>query len=150
MQNSPQTFIRPVNAIPPDAQGAGTTTGTSFTHTGFDQADVILALGTLGASATVDVTVEESDLLGSGYAAITGAAFSQKTQAGTNMSGLIYHGSIDLRARKKFIRVICIVGTASSEVGVTVLLYNPQSTSYVTQAQITSEAKTASAADFVV
>jgi hypothetical protein len=150
MQNSPQTFIRPVNAIPADSQAASTTTGTGFEHTGFDQAAVILSLGTLGASGTVDVTVEESDLLASGYAAVSGAAFSQKTQAGTNMSGLIYMGSIDLRGRKKFLRVVCVVGTATSEVAAIVLLYDPQSTGFVTQAQIASEAKTASACDFAV
>jgi hypothetical protein len=150
MQNSPQTMIRPVNAIPADSQAAGTTTGVGFSRVGFDQADVILSLGTLGASGTVDVKIQESDLLASGYGDVTGAAFAQKTQAGTDMSSLIYHGSIDLRGRKKFLKAVCVVGTATCEVACIVLLYNPIRDTFVTQTQAASEAKAVGTVDFAV
>lgn len=150
MQNSSKTFLRAVNAIPADSQAAGTTTGTGFNRIGFDHATFVLTLGTLGTSGTVDVKVQESDTLGSGYADVTSAAFSQKTQAGTDMSGLVYVGSMDLRGRKKFLRAICVVGTATSEVGCVALLHSAQTTERCTAAQTASEAKVSLTADFEV
>lgn len=150
MQNSPATFIRPVNAIPADAQAASTVNGTGFSRLGFDQADFVLSLGTLGTSATVDVKIQECDTLGGTYADVAGAAFTQKTQAGTDMSGLIYHGSVDLRGRKQFLRAVCVVAAAASEVALVGLLYNAQRDDYVTQTQAGSEAKAARACDFAV
>jgi hypothetical protein len=150
MQHSPQTQFRLVNCLAPVSHAASSTNETGFSRIGFDQADFTLNLGVLGSSATVDVKVQESDTLGSGYTDITGAAFTQKTQAGTDMSGLIYHGSIDLRGRKKFLRTVTTVGAAASLMAISCVLSNPIKTEYVTEAQHSSEAKTTVAADFAV
>lgn len=144
------TFLRPVNAIPADAQSATTVNGTGFSRLGFDSAVVILSCGDLGASATLDVKIQESDVLGSGYVDVTGAAFTQKTQAGTNHSDLIFAGHLDLRPRKKFLRAVGTVGVAASEYAVVVGLYNALRKEDVTAGQTGSEANAQGTYDFTV
>jgi len=142
------THLRPVNAIPADAQAASTVNGTGFSRIGFTSAAFILSLGTLGAAATVDVKVQESDVLGSGYADITGAVFTQKVKATDD--GKIYGGHIDLRGRKKFLRVVGTVGTAASEYAVVCLLFNAERDTFISAAQAGSEALAAASYDFTV
>lgn len=95
------------------------TTATS-THTGTGQdtqkydgyAQFILtsAAGT-GTSPTLDVKLQESDALGSGYTDIAGATFTQVTDA-ADASEMI---QVDMAARKKYIRAVgTIAGTTPS------------------------------------
>jgi len=142
------TFIRPVNAIPADSQGVSTATGTGFSRLGFDSAVFILSLGVLGAAGTVDVKVQEGDTLGGSYADITGAVFTQKVKATDD--GTIWAGHLDLRGRKKFLRVICTVGGAASEVAVVGGLFNAARETYISAAQAGSEAAARGTYDFTV
>jgi hypothetical protein len=150
MQNTSGTFCRVVNVLAPISHAAASDNQTGFSREQFDQADFILALGALGAAATVDVKVQESDTLGSGYADITGAAFTQKTKSGTDMSGLIYHGSLDLRGRKKFLRTVTTVGAAASLMSIQCVLYDAKRSEACTVAQAGSEAAATLAVDFTV
>lgn len=141
MMRNPQSENRVVNAIRPGSHAAATLNGTGFSKHGFTTALVILATQTLGTAATVDVKVQESDVLGSGYADITGAAFAQKVKA--SHDNHIDVAEIDLRGRKKYLRVVAVTGAAASEFGVMVVLGNPERTEAVNRAQEGSAAEQA-------
>lgn len=136
---SPAEQNRFVKAISKASYGAGATNGTGFSWWGFRHALAILDLGTLGASATVDVKFQESDALGSGYVDIAGAAFTQKVKATDDDKVVTAEISL-MGPRKKYLRAVATVGTAASVVGVHVLLSNPDRTERVYQAQTASEA----------
>tara|TARA_R110000803_G_scaffold107771_1_gene175905 strand:+ start:768 stop:1169 length:402 start_codon:yes stop_codon:yes gene_type:complete len=108
-----------VQAHKADDWATGTHNSSSIATKSHSYALVILNAGTVGVSGTIDVTVEESDVSGSGYTAVTGAAFVQIDSARDDG---VYTGHLNLNARKAFIRVVAVVGTATCGVGVTVLL----------------------------
>jgi len=139
VHRDPKTHCRAVAAIAPASYGTGATNGTGFTKTGFDYAMIILKTGVLGASATLDVKVQESDTLGSGYTDVTGAAFSQKVKASDD--NLIYVAQMQLSKRKKFLRVVGTVGAAASIFDVSVVLLEGDRSDGVSIAQAASEAK---------
>lgn len=135
---SPAMKNRFVAAISKASQSAGTANGTGFSWAGWRHALVVLDLGTLGSSATVDVKLQESDTLGSGYTDITGAVFAQKVKASHDDVKTI--GELALGGRKKYLRAVSVVATASSVVGVHVILTNPDRSERVYAAQTASEA----------
>ena len=67
--------------------------------------------------ATLDVTIEESDALGSGYAAISGAAFTQVTSA----IGAV-HEEIHFIQTKRYIRAVGTQAGTGDEVDYCVLV----------------------------
>ena len=94
------------NLTVPIAQTATTVTGTGIDCRGYDEALIELAVGVIPSDGTLDVHIEESDALGSGYADITGAVFAQKAAANGSLS---YVGRINLRQRKQYIRAIAVI-----------------------------------------
>jgi len=109
--------------LTPVAQTAGTATGTGIDCRGYDEALIILALGVIPSNGTVDVHIEESDALGSGYADITDADFAQKV-AGTG--ALTYVGRINLRGRKRYIRAINVVANQTVPMSAVAVLSQAQ------------------------
>lgn len=105
------------------AQGAGTVNGTGIDCRGYDETLIVLALGTIPSNGTVDVHIEESDILGSGYADITGAVFTQKV-AGTG--ALTYVGRLNLRERKRYIRSVAVVANQTAPMAVLAVLSQAQ------------------------
>ena len=66
---------------------------------------IVADVGTVtGTTPTLDITVEESDSSGSGYSAITGAAFTQITATGT--------GAVEIHTKtnKRYIRAVGTIG----------------------------------------
>jgi hypothetical protein len=75
--------------------------------------DVVLILDSAAAGAgtnpTLDVTVEHSDSLSTDYTAITGAAFTQVTDAASRQKLVI-----DVDGAKRYVRVKYTIGGTSS------------------------------------
>jgi len=107
----------------PVAQGIAAVNGTGIDCKGYDEALILLSLGTIPSNGEVDVHIEESDALGSGYADITGAMFAQKV-AGTG--GLTYVGRLNLRERKQYIRSVVVVANQIVPLAVLAILSQAQ------------------------
>jgi len=97
--------------------GAAERTST-LTATGVDMrqyaglAKIILlsSVATAGTTPTLDVKIEESDALASGYTDLAGATFAQVTDAADSTEAI----QIDLSGTKRYIRVIgTIAGTST-------------------------------------
>ena len=126
MKRSPEDNQKGVVGILADNHAASTITGAGIDCQGFEVAGIYVNSGINGSSGTVDITIEQSDDNGvaDAFAAVTGAVFAQITEATDNT---IYNASLDLQARKRFIRVVAVVGTAACDFGVVVVLGEPQS-----------------------
>ena len=105
MKSNASEAQKVVNLINPIAMGAGTTTGTGIDCQGFEEALIVLAAGVVPSNGTLDVKIQESDSLGSGYSDITLAAFVQVTAATQSLS---YVGRLNLVGRKRYIRAIAV------------------------------------------
>lgn len=91
---------------------AATGNGTGIDISGLDgQAAVILdsAAASAGTNPTLDVKLQESDTVGSGYTDIPGAAFSEVTNA-ASLQKIV----INTDERKKYIRAVDTIGGTSS------------------------------------
>lgn len=122
-----------MQALKADAYTAATHTSAEIDTAGFAEAVIIFDAGTVGASGTVDVTVTDCDTAGGTFAAVTGAAFTQVVAANDEA---VYVGRIRLNSAtagtpdkcNRFIKVQAVVGTATCDLGVTVLLLNATGT----------------------
>lgn len=132
---TPSSATRKAMAIVPQSSSAAVT-GTGIDCQGFSWMDVTLLLGAMAANATSDVTLEEGDTLGGSYAAISGAVFAQKVAA--SHASKAFSGQIDLRKRKRFIRVVATQATAASLVAVVCTLSGADRTERVQAAQLGS------------
>ncbi len=119
MLNNTQQVVKAHVGIKPDNHSAGTITGTGIDTLNFQHAMIVVHAGTNGSSGTVNVHVEESDSLATGYTDVTGAAFTEITEANDNT---VYVGALLLNPRKRYIRVIMVVGTAACDASALVLL----------------------------
>lgn len=140
---TPNSQTRKVMAIAPiSASTAQTSTGIDVR--GFQWAEVLLCLGAMTATATVDLTVEGSDALGGTYGAIAGAVMPQRLAA--SHASKIWHGMIELGKRPlnangvkvNFIRIVSTNATAASLTAVLVVLSNGDNTNRVQAAQLGS------------
>ena len=115
-----------VNHIVPASRSAGTVDGTGIDTAGYHEATFLVpigAIGDTGTDTTLNVKIQESDALGSGYADITGAAITELVntdddaipQIGVRLGG---------RAnRKRYVRaVLAVAGSDAALVGVVALL----------------------------
>lgn len=83
-------------------QGAGSVNGTGIGMGPTAGVKAVIVVSVVAAGGTLDVHLEESDVLGSGYADIANSAFSQILAAG------IYEQ--EFRASKKYVRYVGTVG----------------------------------------
>ena len=98
--------------------------GSDIDTAGFEYAVVLLNVGTCGASATLDVTVETATTSGGSYSAVTDAAFAQITDANDLAS---YFGIVRLDGTEQFLQVTGdYAGTGAVAYSITVLLTNAQ------------------------
>lgn len=111
--------------INPASLGTGATNGTGIDTVGFNQALLVLAVGAMGSSGTMDVKVQESSDNGVSdtWADVTGAVFTQLVD-GTH-DNTAHIASLDLSATERYIRIVSTGGTAASPGSVTVLLGDP-------------------------
>lgn len=87
---------------PKSQSGAAIHYGTGVLRTNFQEALVILSLGTMAGGSTYDVKVQESDD-DSTYTDVTSAAFAQKVAA--THASKTFVGRLNLIGRKKYIRI---------------------------------------------
>lgn len=99
-------------SLHPTAARTSTSSGTGVDLQQYD-GDVVLILDSAAAGAgtnpTLDVTVEHSDASGSGYTAITGAAFTQVTNAASQQKLVISRDDA-----KRYVRVTYTIGGTNS------------------------------------
>lgn len=91
---------------------------STLTATGVDVSDfdgpvqVILhtSAATVGTDPTLNVKIQESDTVGSGYTDVTGATFAEVTDAADSTEMIAFQ----IGARKKFLRVVGTIGGTST------------------------------------
>jgi len=118
MKFSLHQFLKAVVGLVADNHAAGTVNGPGIDRVGFEEALVVVNSGANGTSGTADVKVQESDD-NSTWADVAGAAFAQITEANDNT---VYVGRLNLVVRKRYLRLVAVVGTAACDLGAVVLL----------------------------
>ena len=120
MKFSLHQFLKAVVGLVADNHSAATHKGPAIDRLGFEEALVVVNSGANGAGGTVDIKVQESDTTTDGdFADVSGAAFTQITEANDNN---VYVGRLNLVGRKRYLRVVAVVGTAACDFGVEVIL----------------------------
>ena len=112
-------FAKAVVGIVANNHSASTVNGAAIDRLGFDEALVVVNSGTNGTSGTVDIKIQESEDGSTGWADVSGASFAQITESNDNT---VYVGRLNLSGRKRYIRVVAVVGTAACAFGVDVIL----------------------------
>lgn len=118
--------------IVPQTVSVGTEDGASVDTRDFDTMLIIVAVGTVTATGTVDITVQESsdDAVGDAFANITGAVFTQITVANDNT---VYVGRIKCKSFERFIRAQAVVGADTGDFGISYVLAKFDGLAPVTQ-----------------
>lgn len=120
MKFSLHEFLKAVVGIASDNHAAGTVNGSAIDRVGFEEALVVVNSGANGTGGTVDIKVQEADTTTSGdFTDVTGANFTQITESNDNN---VYAGRLNLIGRKRYLRVVAMVGTAACDLGVDVIL----------------------------
>lgn len=118
MRGTADEHMRAEVGFIPDAHATGTVNGAGIDKTDFDEALVVLNIGTIEATGTSNVKVQDS-ADNSSFADVTGAAFGEKTPSNDNT---IVVGRLNLRKLRKFIRTVLVQGTAAGDLGCVVIL----------------------------
>lgn len=112
MNFNAQTFVK-VQTLMKAAALNATTNGTGIDTQGWEEVLITLDPGTGTGAGNMTFTIEESDASGSGYAAITGAAFTAISTSNDDPS-VPYLARIKLQQRKRYIRAVATLsGTFS-------------------------------------
>ena len=123
MKNDGSLTSKVVSAIAP-ATYTATATGTGFDTQGFEFCEIVLHAGTFTGDEEMTLTVETSTASGSGYSAISGAAF---TTIDTSNDATIYRGIVRLDGAERYIRCVGTNnagGTGNAVYGVVAILKN--------------------------
>lgn len=112
--------------IDPDAYATGDYSTGWIDMGNYEAVQAIVAVGTLGTSATVDAKLEQAtDALGTGVKNIAGKAIAQLTQAGTDSDKQaiinLQSAELDTVNGFRYVRLTITVGTATSDAGAVVL-----------------------------
>lgn len=101
-----------------------TVTGPSIDTAGFNEATVVLSVGNVTATGTLNVKVQDS-ADNSAWADVSGAAFVAVTDTGDNQVqiGML---KLDGNTVRRYIRIVGVVATAAADYGASVLLSNKQ------------------------
>lgn len=105
--------------ITPSSQAAGTATTGWVSMAAFHQIAALIAVGTFGASATVDAKLQQAqDSGGTGVKDITGKAITQMLAAGGNNKQVTIEcrdTDLDVANGFGFVRLSLTVGTAATQ-----------------------------------
>ena len=117
-----------VGKIDPDANTAQTYLSDAVDMGKFGRLMAIIQAGTLGASATLDATLQSATTSGGSYSNITGKVIVQLTQAGSDSDKVVI---INLRSDEipvgdRFVKLSMVVGTATSDCSAIVIGYQPR------------------------
>ena len=131
MQHNSATSVQVKEVIQTLSRATGTTTNSLEIDTrGFQEALIILNAGTVAATSTLDVKVQDTSTTGLGYADMTSTAFVQVTPSNDEQ---IFVGRIKFNSytngtadkAERFLRVVGVTGGSGASVyGVTVILLN--------------------------
>lgn len=103
MKHSLHELLKVVHVLDPASYGAAAEAFTTgFSTKGFRELLLIVTCGAFTATGDVVFQVEESDVVGSGYADVSGALIAEKVAADDQN---VYMIRLDLAKRKEFIRV---------------------------------------------
>ena len=100
-------------ALAPVSKSAGTTTSSAINLTGYSAASLLVNIGVISSSGTVDCKVTASATEGGTYTDITGAAITQATQAGSG-SGTSQLVDFDIPVGKPFVKTVLVNATAAA------------------------------------
>jgi len=114
--------------IDPDAIAAGTVLSEAVDMSLWGRLMVIVQSGDLGASATLNAKLTESDASGGTYTDIAGKAITQLTQAGSGSDkvAIIELRNDELGEDKRYVKLSMTVGTATSEASAVILGFDPR------------------------
>lgn len=112
-------LVKSVHQLDAQSLGVSTVNSAGIDVTGFEEAMLVVNVGT-HTTGTTAIKVQESDD-NSNFTDISGASLSV-TSANHNAS---YIGTINLKKSKRFIRVSTTVTTAAGVVAILVLLFGP-------------------------
>ena len=107
-------------ALAPVSKSAGSTTSAAVDMTGFGGGALLVNVGVIASSGTVDCKVQSSATSGGSYVDITGAAITQTTQAGGG-SGTSQLVSFDMPIGQNFVKTVLVNATAAAIQGVFVI-----------------------------
>lgn len=118
---------RPFQSIGPDVHGAGTVDGDGVDLTVYRDALVMLDFTQMAGGGLGDVKIQESDDdgVGDAYADVTGAVFTQLTDA--TPAGMIYARlkRSGPQTYKKFVRAVAVIANAAGTLGVSIVGLDP-------------------------
>ncbi len=117
-------YVAVVGVVDPDANTAAEYLTAAIDMSKWESILAIVMAGDLGTNATVDAAFKASATSGGTYAAISGKAITQLTQAGTdksNTQALIHLRAAEMPAGKPWVKLSMTVGTATSDSGAIVL-----------------------------
>jgi len=100
-------------ALAPVSKSAGATTSSAIDLTGYSKAALVVSVGVIASSGTVDCKVQASATSGGSYADITGAAIAQMTEAGSD-SGKTLQVDFEIPNGKPFVKTVLTNGTAAA------------------------------------
>jgi len=102
---------------------AATKTSAALDCKGMEQVTVILQTGTIEATGTLDVEVQDSADGTTGWATLAGAVFSQKVAADDDMT---YLGKIKVNTAgvKRFLRLNAVAAVADADYGACMFAQN--------------------------
>lgn len=96
--NRMSELMTPLAFFNADSQGAGTVNGTSVSLANYHRAFLVVDVGDMAGTATLDVSLQQAqDTAGTGAKAITGKAITQLTQAGGDGNEIV---CIELRTEE--------------------------------------------------
>lgn len=128
----PSEVMATLDVIDPDAYAADTYTTAWLSAADFAAYKATVFVGTLGSSATIDAKIEEAtDSSGSDVQDLSGSDITQITQAGTDQSDTqaeieFFQEDLDLADGFTHFRLSVTVGTATSDMGATVVGIDPR------------------------
>lgn len=123
MSGAPHETLLVKTMVTPEDWGTGAVTSAAVDTKGFEEALIVLSVGTAGASAGIDILVQESDASTTGFTNISGTTFTQVT---TSNDETEFVGRIRLGGRDRYLRVLGTVTTATSELAVICILTGGQ------------------------
>ena len=116
-----------VAVIDPDVTAASTVNSDGVDMSLYDNVSFILCAGTLGSNATLDMAVKSGS--DNSTFGTTVKSSTQMTQAGTDASdkqAVVNISAQDLTEGDRYVRAEVTVGTATSDVGMVAIGFNPK------------------------
>ena len=107
-------------ALAPVSKSAGTTTSSAIDLTGYSKAALVVTVGVIASSGTVNCKIQTSATSGGSYSDLSGAAITQMTEAGGD-SGSTVIVDFEIPNGKPHVKTVLTNATAAAVQGVLVI-----------------------------